>query len=147
MARADHPAPVRERRGQRDALAKCAGRRQPEAGQTLAKEYLEWQTMRIRQLLDFLQQQVAIKAADKNVIEANENEILTLADFPLALVKIAGLTNHLTAPTATVAWNDAADEKQKSGAVAAWRDEVESGLPNLLTPRTSAGCSGCSPVA
>jgi high-affinity iron transporter len=108
--------------------------RKPEVGQTLAKEYLEWQTMRIRQLLDFLQQQVAIKAADKNVIEANENEILTLADFPPALVKIAGLTNHLTAPTATVAWDDAADEKQKSGAVAAWRDEVESGLPNLLTP-------------
>ena len=62
----------------------------PEAGQTLAKEYLEWQTMRIRQLLDFLQQQVAIKAADKNVIEANENEILTLADFPPALVKLPG---------------------------------------------------------
>jgi high-affinity iron transporter len=106
----------------------------PEVGQTLAREYLEWQTMRIRQLLDFLQQQVAIKAADKNVVEANENEILTLADFPPALVKIAGLTNHLTAPTATVAWNDAANEKQKSGSVAAWRDEVESGLPNLLTP-------------
>ena len=40
----------------------------------------------------------------------------------------------MTAPTATVAWNDSADEKQKSGSVAAWRDEVESGLPNLLTP-------------
>jgi high-affinity iron transporter len=107
--------------------------RKPEVGQTLAKEYLEWETMRVRQLLDFLQQQVAIKAADKNVIEANENEILTLASFPSELVKVAGLTNHLTAPTATVAWNDATDEKQKADSVAKWRDEVESTLPNLLT--------------
>jgi high-affinity iron transporter len=105
----------------------------PEIGQALAKEYLEWQTMRVRQLLDFLQQQVAIKAADKSVIEANENEILTLASFPPSLVKIAGLTNNLTAPTATVAWNDSADEKQKIAAVTTWRDELESGLPNLLT--------------
>jgi high-affinity iron transporter len=107
--------------------------RKPEVGQTLAKEYLEWETMRVRQLLDFLQQQVAIKAADKNVVEANENEILTLANFPSELVKIAGLTNHLAAPTATVAWDDAADEKQKTDFVAKWRDEVESALPNLLT--------------
>ncbi len=107
--------------------------RKPEVAATLAKEYLEWQTMRVRQLLDFLQQQVAIKAADKNVVEANENEILTLADFPPALVKIAGLTNNLVAPTATVAWDDSAGQKQKTDSVATWRDEVESGLPNLLT--------------
>jgi high-affinity iron transporter len=107
--------------------------RKPEVASALAKEYLEWQTMRVRQLLDFLQQQVAIKAADKNVVEANENEILTLADFPTTLVKIAGLTNNLTAPTATVAWDDSAEQKQKTDSVAAWRDEVESGLPNLLT--------------
>ena len=107
--------------------------RKPEVGQALAKEYLEWETMRVRQLLDFLQQQVAIKAADKNVVEANESEILALASFPSELVKVAGLTNHLTAPTATVAWNDSADEKQKTDSVAKWRDEVESALPNLLT--------------
>ncbi len=107
--------------------------RKPEVSATLAKEYLEWETMRVRQLLDFLQQQVAIKAADKNVVEANENEILALANFPTALVKAAGLTNHLTATTATVAWDDSADEKQKSDSVAKWRDEVESALPNLLT--------------
>jgi high-affinity iron transporter len=107
--------------------------RKPEVGQTLAKEYLEWETMRVRQLLDFLQQQVAIKAADKNVVEANENEILTLASFPAELVRVAGLTNHLTAPTATIAWDDAADEKPKMDSVAKWRDEVESTLPNLLT--------------
>ncbi len=105
----------------------------PEVAATLAHEYLEWQTMRVRQLLDFLQQQVAIKAADKNVIEANENEILTLADFPPALTQIAGLTNKFSAPAATVAWNDAADEKEKNSSVAAWRNEVESGLPNLLS--------------
>jgi high-affinity iron transporter len=107
--------------------------RKPEVAATLAKEYLEWETMRVRQLLDFLQQQVAIKAADINVIEANENEILTLANFPPALVKIAGLTNNLVAPTATVTWDDSAEQKQKIYSVAAWRDEVESALPNLLT--------------
>jgi high-affinity iron transporter len=107
--------------------------RKPEVAQTLAKEYLEWQTMRVRQLLDFLQQQVAIKAADKNVVEANENEILALADFPSELVKVAGLTNNFTALTATISWNDSADENQKINSVAKWRDEVESGLPNLLS--------------
>jgi high-affinity iron transporter len=107
--------------------------RKPEVAATLAKEYLEWETMRVRQLLDFLQQQVAIRAADKNVVEANENEILTLANFPAELVKVAGLTNNLATPAATIAWDDSADEKQKINSVAAWRDEVESALPNLLT--------------
>ena len=106
----------------------------PEVAAALAREYLEWQTMRVRQLLDFLQQQVAIKAADKNVVEANENEILTLANFPTQLVQIAGLTNTITPVTAEIAWNDTDDEKQKVDAVTAWRDEVESGLPNLLSP-------------
>ncbi|HVU28096.1 MAG TPA: FTR1 family protein [Verrucomicrobiae bacterium] len=108
--------------------------RKPEVATTLAKEYLEWQTMRVRQLLDFLQQQVAIKAADKNVMEANESEILTLADFPAQLVQTAGLTNNSAVTTATVAWDDSADEKQKVDAVGQWRDEVESTLPNLLSP-------------
>ena len=106
----------------------------PEASQALAKEYLEWQTMRVRQLLDFLQKQVEIKAADKSVIEANENEIITLADLPPSLVTLAGLTNHQAAVASTIAWNDSADQKEKTAAVAAWRDEVESALPNLLTP-------------
>jgi high-affinity iron transporter len=106
----------------------------PEVSQTLAKEYLEWETMRVRQMLDFLQQQVTIKAADKNVVAANENEILTLANFPANLAQIAGLTNHLTTTTATVVWDDAADETTKNAAVTTWRDEVESALPNLLTP-------------
>ncbi len=107
--------------------------RKPEVGATLAKEYLEWETMRVRQLLDFLQQQVAIKAEDQNVINANENEIRTLATFPNELVQSAGLTNHLTTVTSTVAWNDAADQTNKIAAVTAWRDQVEAGLPNLLT--------------
>jgi high-affinity iron transporter len=106
----------------------------PEVAQTLAKEYLEWQTMRVRQLLDFLQQQVDIKAADKNVVEANENEILTLANFPPGLAQVAGLTNNFSATTANVAWNDSAGQTQKENSVAAWREEVESGLPNLLSP-------------
>ena len=106
----------------------------PEASQALAKEYLEWQTMRVRQLLDFLQKQVEIKAADRSVIEANENEIITLADLPPALVTLAGLTNHQAAVASTIACKDTGDQKEKNAAVAAWRDEVESALPNLLTP-------------
>jgi len=106
----------------------------PGVAQTLAREYLGWETMRIRQLLDFLQQQVAIKAADQPVIEANENEILTLAKFPAELVRVAGITNQWAAPATTIAWNDSAAQGQKVDAVAKWRDEVEAGLPNLLTP-------------
>jgi high-affinity iron transporter len=105
----------------------------PEVSAALAKEYLEWQTMRVRQMLDFLQQQVAIKAADKNVIDANENEILTLANFPPILAEIAGVTNHAAPATAMIVWDDSASDKQKAEVVAAWRDGVEAGLPNLLS--------------
>ena len=55
----------------------------PEVSHSLAKEYLQWQTMRVRQLLDFLQEQVTQNIATKEVIEAYSAEIRALADFPL----------------------------------------------------------------
>ena len=61
-------------------------------------------------------------------------KLSTLANFPAQLVaNCRGLTNTVTSVTAEIAWNDSDDEKQKMDAVAAWRDEVESGLPNLLS--------------
>jgi hypothetical protein len=52
-----------------------------EVSHTLAREYLQWQTMRVRQLLDFLQEQVAQGIATKEVVEAYGAEIRALSDF------------------------------------------------------------------
>ena len=63
----------------------------PEVTHSLAKEYLQWQTMRVRQLLDFLQEQVTQNIATKEVIEAYSAEIRALADFPLSLLQVGGV--------------------------------------------------------
>ena len=59
----------------------------PEVSHSLTKEYLQWQTMRVRQLLDFLQEQVAQNIATKEVIEAYSAEIRALVEFPLSLLQ------------------------------------------------------------
>ena len=62
-----------------------------EVSHTLAREYLQWQTMRVRQLLDFLQEQVAQGIATKEVVEAYGAEIRALADFPASLLQAGGV--------------------------------------------------------
>ena len=106
----------------------------PEVSHSLTKEYLQWQTMRVRQLLDFLQEQVAQNMATKEVIEAYGAEIRALADFPLTLLQVGGVKSPGSLPE-PMKWIENADPKQNADAVAAWRSEVESALPNLLTEK------------
>jgi high-affinity iron transporter len=103
-----------------------------EVSHTLAREYLQWQTMRVRQLLDFLQEQVAQGIATKEVVEAYGAEIRALSDFPPALLQAGGVKAPAALPGA-MKWLSATELEQNTKAMSAWRGELESALPNLLT--------------
>ena len=106
----------------------------PEVSHSLVKEYLQWQTMRVRQLLDFFQEQVTQNIATKEVSDAYSAEIRALADFPASLLQIGGVKPPGTLP-GPMKWFGMAASKQNTEAVATWRSEVESALPNLLTEK------------
>jgi high-affinity iron transporter len=106
--------------------------KRPEVSRLLAKEYLQWQTMRVRQLLDFLQEQVRQKIATQEVVEAYVAEISALADFPASLLQVARVKAPGSLP-GPVKWSGVSDPKQNADLIAAWRGDVEAGLPNLLT--------------
>jgi high-affinity iron transporter len=107
---------------------------QSSVSRVLASEYLTWQVMRVRQLCDYLQQGVANGEATDAFIGACTSEILALANFPPELLEAAGLpaaTAHLPArPEMTAPF----DSDASRNALAAWRDNVEATLPNLLNP-------------
>jgi high-affinity iron transporter len=112
--------------------ADIAQAKRPEVSQSLAKEYLQWQTMRVRQLLDFLQEQVTQKIATQAVVEACGAEISALADFPASLLQVAGVKAPGSLP-GPMKWSGGSDSKRNAALVAGWRGDVEAGLPNLLT--------------
>ena len=62
-----------------------------EISETLAHEYLLWQTMRVRQLLDFLQHQAERGMATQAVVDAYAGETVALASFPGVLLETAKL--------------------------------------------------------
>jgi high-affinity iron transporter len=105
-----------------------------EVSHALAKEYLQWQTMRVRQLLDFLQEQVVQNMATKEVVEAYGTEIRTLAGFPPSLLQAAAVQTPGSLPGA-VKWLGGAELERNIEAMSAWRGDVESALPNLLTEK------------
>lgn len=106
--------------------------RDPAVGQVLAREYLSWQVMRIRELLDALQQGAAHGDADTVFLRQHTAEIRTLAAFPEALLRAAGLPPEPALPVAPDLTSpfDAAPAAQ---ALAAYREQVEATLPSLLT--------------
>ena len=108
--------------------------RKPEIGQVLAREYLTWQVMRVRQLLDFFQQAAANGEATEAFVDANSAEIVALAAFPPELLQAAGqpaVTARLVERPALTA---PFDSDASRTALAEWRDGVEATLPNLLKP-------------
>jgi high-affinity iron transporter len=109
----------------------------PEVSQALTKEYLQWQTMRVRQLLDFLQEQVVQNLATKEVVEAYGSEIRSLSDFPPSLLQGAGVKTPGSLPGA-MKWLGGAEPERNTEAMSAWRGDVESALPNLLTEKDIA---------
>ena len=105
----------------------------PEISETLCREYLLWQTMRVRQLLDFLQQQAERGTATQAVVDAYTAESLALASFPPELLNTAKLPPQ-NSPTGTpLAWNAMEDSRARVSAIVQWREELEAILPNLLS--------------
>ncbi|MET0253910.1 MAG: FTR1 family protein [Terrimicrobiaceae bacterium] len=105
----------------------------PEISETLAREYLLWQTMRVRQLLDFLQHQVERGTATQAVVEAYTAETAALASFPPDLLKSAKLLPQNSAPVTTPHWKESDESKVRASAIAQWREDLEATLPNLLS--------------
>jgi high-affinity iron transporter len=100
---------------------------------SLAKEDIGWQVTRIRQLFDELQHTISDGDATAPYVESKLAEIHGLAQFPEPLLRAAGVTErkaaNLDLPQLAVPY--AIDSA--TAVTAAWRDEVEATLPNLLS--------------
>ena len=103
-----------------------------EVSRSLAKEYLQWQTMRVRQLLDFLQEQVTQEIATQQVVEAYGAEISALPIFHPLCSRRAGSRRRRSLP-GPMKWA-ATDPKESTDAMSRLaRRCSKSALPNLLT--------------
>ncbi|HEY5744350.1 MAG TPA: FTR1 family protein [Terrimicrobiaceae bacterium] len=103
-----------------------------EISETLAHEYLLWQTMRVRQLLDFLQHQAERGMATQAVVDAYAGEAVALASFPGVLLETAKLPPQSSAG-ASAPWKATEESKVQASAITEWREELEATLPNLLS--------------
>jgi len=107
--------------------------RQPAVTQALAKEYIGWQVTRTRQLLDRFERSLGRSDVPPAFVSANLAEIAALASFPAPLSVAAGLPPSAPVaepPTLAIPYDSAASQ----AALAAWREQLENGLPNLLSP-------------
>lgn len=106
----------------------------PEIAQVLVREYLTWQVMRTRQLLDFLQQGAANGEATEASIDAATAEIAYLSSFPPELLQAAGLSVVAPKIADRPRWTAPFDSDASRTALAEWRNSVEATLPTLLKP-------------
>ena len=108
--------------------------RQPDISQVLAREDLTWQVMRVRQLLDYLQEGAATGEATPAFLDATTAEVRALASFPAELLQIAGLPAAIAKFPGHPMVHAPFDAPASKLALADWRDGVEATLPNLLKP-------------
>ena len=108
--------------------------RQPGVTASLAKEDVGWQVTRVRQLFDELQHAVAVGDATDPYAEAKLAEIRNLARFPAPLLQAAGLSEAKAASLGLPELPAPYIAGPAAAAIAAWRDQVEATLPNLLSP-------------
>jgi high-affinity iron transporter len=108
--------------------------RQASVSEVIVREYLTWQVMRVRQLLDYLQQGTANGEATDAFLQANTAEIVSLATFPPELLQAAGLPAAAPVLPGPVSATAPYDSEASQKALEAWRDGVEATLPNLLKP-------------
>jgi high-affinity iron transporter len=108
--------------------------RQPAVTQALAKEYIGWQVTRTRQLMDALQHTISAGEANDLYVYAKLAEIRTLAQFPPFLLHLAAILHPAKAVTELPSISQPYDSATAASSVAAWRDQVEATLPNLLSP-------------
>jgi high-affinity iron transporter len=108
--------------------------RQPGVTSALGKEYIGWQVTRTRQILDALQHTMAAGEANQAYVRAKLSEIDTLSQFPKPLFAAAGLTAPATLAPLPPQPADPLNSPAALADVAAWREKVETTLPNLLSP-------------
>ncbi|MEO6054775.1 MAG: FTR1 family protein [Chthoniobacterales bacterium] len=104
-----------------------------EVSQVLAKEYLLWQSMRVRQLLDFLHNQAGKGRATQGVVDAYSTEIKDLAHFPPAILQTAGITPQTDIVMVSPDWKTGSEPDLQAQTIVEWREQVEATLPNLLS--------------
>ncbi|MEO6848901.1 MAG: FTR1 family protein [Chthoniobacterales bacterium] len=105
----------------------------PEVSRVLAREYLLWQSMRVRQILDFLHQQAGKGRATQEVVDAYSAEVKNLAHFPPALLQTAGIPPQTEVAMSTPQWKAGIEPDLQAQSIVEWREQVEATLPNLLS--------------
>ena len=111
--------------------------KQPGVSQSLAKEYVGWQVTRTRQLFDELQRLMASGEATAPYVMAKLAEIQALSSFPAPLLQAAGVTLPSAKDVALPPWvteQTPFDAAAAAPLIAAWREKIETTLPNLLSP-------------
>ena len=111
----------------------------PAVTKALAREYVAWQVLRARQLLDYFQLGVQRGDATASFLELYSNEIRALVHFPASLLAAAGLPpegNKTTNPLPTL--SEPFEAPANAAPLALWRQDVEGTLPNLLTEQDTA---------
>jgi high-affinity iron transporter len=106
--------------------------------QLLAREYIMWQTTRIREKLDEIRRLVAKGRSTPELVRLRAAEAQALGQFPSALLQAAGSP---ALPSGEVAsWNGVNDALLQNASaeilgqrLALWQDEIETRLPNLLS--------------
>ncbi len=108
--------------------------KQPGVTQSLAKEYVGWQVTRTRQLFDELQRNLASGDANAPYTTAKLAEIAALSSFPAPLLQAAGVTTPSAKGIPLPTFAQPFDPVAAAPVVAAWREKIETTLPNLLSP-------------
>lgn len=113
------------------ALQRLGGKRGSERGvsRLLAREYISWQTTRIREKLDAFQRAAADGHSNSPLNSVRFSEIATLLRIPPDIFAAAEV------PPASIPKNFVASEDPSAllRDFAAWRATVETSLPSLLT--------------
>ncbi len=104
----------------------------PAVSTVLAREYLSWESMRVRQLFDKLQALAQSGEATDAFVRGYAQEIAGLARFPEALVAAAGLPTDTT-PVPVPPMAAPYDGTETLGRLSRWRETIESSLPTLLS--------------
>ncbi len=108
--------------------------REAATSQVLVREYLSWQVMRTRQVLDYLQASCASGDATDAFIDAYTSEAVALASFPAELLQAAGLPQTAITVAPRPQMTAPFDQDSSRAALAEWRGTLEATLPNLLKP-------------
>jgi high-affinity iron transporter len=109
-----------------------------DAARLLVREAITWQTTRVRQLFDEATRDAAHPDAPlPGRLMEQLGEALALADLPTALQQLAGITQPPRSADELARVSEIAQDSwaKVAAPLAALRDEVESTLPSLLSPK------------